>query len=146
MCLNYILIMSVTWSTYSCSLYFQLVNFIKVICCVIIYFFIIWRFEYVILVPQTIQCNIPRCDPGCYVTFETKPCPSCKCDNSKCIWYLCKYIYLCFIKIITFPKGQKTGNKLCAIFITKNCKVNLFFETVNIVVKGRIILTKVHAY
>lgn len=30
-----------------------------------------------------IMCSQPKCDAGCRINYETKPCPSCECSDGK---------------------------------------------------------------
>ncbi|CAL1282382.1 unnamed protein product [Larinioides sclopetarius] len=40
---------------------------------------IVLKFSIGILSFPQVQCGIPKCDPGCSLNYNTKPCPSCQC-------------------------------------------------------------------
>lgn len=80
-----------------------------------------------------IMCSQPKCDAGCRINYETKPCPSCECSDGKK-----KYIVSLLFQIHAYPNHfgvrklmNEFGRTIMRIYRKfRNCQkkvVHLFF-------------------
>lgn len=75
-----------------------------------------------------VSCSLPKCDEGCLLNYEAKPCPACDCTGSKYLFF----VHICLTYFINLPYSEckrqvfKCHNLMSSSFTSDSLFMTMF--------------------